>query len=204
MKRICTLLVAAFSVTGMNAQTAVDGAAAGVYEFADGHAGKRGSQDIGAGGESSGEGNVLWKGSQMFDSWSASILIGVGELGAVAVGDIIRVDFTDRTDAFDPVFKKSDWTDLAGMQDRIVRTDTYFEAPVDAESIAEMQASGLRFQGLGFTATSVRLIKATPLIKIPYSEPLRPTSTRHSLSGQKVSSSYKGIVIQDGKKILVQ
>ena len=50
----------------------------------------------------------------------------------------------------------NDWSDWTEFQ----RTDGdgYFEAAVPEAAIEELKASGLRFQGVGFTVTAVTII----------------------------------------------
>lgn len=188
MKRIFTLMIAAFFAAGMSAQTTAGGDV---------------PDDVASGEDGKIE---LWSGAQVFDSWEATIVIDATKFATAEAGDLVRANFKDKGADFNPIFKiVSSYADLEGMQSQIVRADTYFEAPVNAEVLAELKAHGLRFQGLGFTLTSVELVKTTPLLKIPpLTYPKMRDTARYNLSGQKVDGNYKGVVIQDGKKFVVK
>jgi hypothetical protein len=101
---------------------------------------------------------VLYDGDPVvYDSWSASqVVTGFND---VAEGFIIRVTIKDKGDDYNPIFKHvSDWSDWTELQSGKIDTDTGFETVVPAEAIDELKASGLRFQGLGFTIVKVELI----------------------------------------------
>ena len=103
---------------------------------------------------------VLFDGDPVvYDSWSASqVVTGFND---VAEGFIIRVTIKDKGDDYNPIFKHvSDWSDWTELQNGKIDTDTGFETTVPAEAIDELKASGLRFQGLGFTIVKVELIPA--------------------------------------------
>ena len=103
---------------------------------------------------------VLFDGDPVvYDSWSASqVVTGFND---VAEGFIIRVTIKDKGDDYNPIFKHvSDWSDWTELQNGKIETDTGFETTVPAEAIDELKASGLRFQGLGFTIVKVELIPA--------------------------------------------
>ena len=104
------------------------------------------------------EDKVLFDGDPVvYDSWSASqVVTGFND---VAEGFIIRVTIKDKGDDYNPIFKHvSDWSDWTELQNGKIDTDTGFETVVPAEAIDELKASGLRFQGLGFTIVKVELI----------------------------------------------
>ena len=50
------------------------------------------------------------------------------------------------------------WGDWSEFQDNIFKGDEYFEAPIPAGAMDELQSAGLRFQGIGFTVTKVMLL----------------------------------------------
>jgi hypothetical protein len=76
----------------------------------------------------------------------------------VVEGAVIRVYYKDKGDDYLPIFKHvSDWNDWSALQDIKKEYDGFFETTVPADAIDELKADGLRFQGLGFTITSVIL-----------------------------------------------
>nr|ACA61143.1 putative polygalacturonase [uncultured microorganism] len=103
---------------------------------------------------------VLWDQETAFADWSATIVIGPEQFANVVEGGIIRVYIKDKGDDYNPIFKHVDsWGDWNEFQANKVDEDGYFEAPVPAEAIEELQTSGLRFQGIGFTITKVELLQ---------------------------------------------
>lgn len=90
---------------------------------------------------------------------------GAGTNGAPQVGDKIRVYYSGRNSNFYPIFKHSynsggspaDWTELQQTITHVY--DSYFEATIPNQATAdELTAQGLRFQGRGFTITSIDIV----------------------------------------------
>ena len=102
---------------------------------------------------------TLFEGEAVFDSWSATLVIDPVKFVDVVEEGIIRVYYKDKGDDFNPIYKHvASWGDWAEFQNIInTKTDGYFEAKVTPEVIDELKSEGLRFQGLGFTITSVIL-----------------------------------------------
>jgi hypothetical protein len=147
---------------------------------------------------------VIWSGEEVFNSWGSTIVIEADKFADAAVGDIIRVNFIDKGSDYNPIYKHvSDWSDFTELQSQKKDGDTYFEAPIPAEALAELQSSGLRFQGLGFTIKNVELIKITTGINAAVAEKTE-SAPAYNVAGQKVSANYKGIVIRNGKKYVVK
>lgn len=103
---------------------------------------------------------TIWDTETVFDGWSATILIGSDQFASVEEGDIVRVYIKDKGDDYNPIYKHEDWSDWNEFQSNKLDADGYFEAPIPADAIAELQTTGLRFQGLGFTIVKVELIPA--------------------------------------------
>ncbi len=104
--------------------------------------------------------NTLWDEETPFADWSATIAIPAEKFADVAEGAVIRVYYSDKTADFNPIFKHVDsWADWNEFQSIMVVTGEYFESTVSADVIAELQASGLRFQGVGFTVTKITLMQ---------------------------------------------
>jgi hypothetical protein len=101
---------------------------------------------------------VLFEGESVFDSWSATMVIEAGLFADVVEGAVITVTIKDKGDDYNPIFKHvSDWSDWTELQGAKVDADNNFSAVIPAEAIDELKASGLRFQGLGFTVVKVTL-----------------------------------------------
>lgn len=102
---------------------------------------------------------TIWEGESVFDSWSATLVIEADKFASVEAGNVIRVTIKDKGSDFNPIFKHvADWSDWAELQGTRQDGDAYFQATVPAEAIDELKASGLRFQGVGFTIVKVSLM----------------------------------------------
>ena len=156
---------------------------------------------VGEGGGSQPAGNtVLWEGPMVFDGWSVSFVIEPEKFANVKAGDIIRANFTDKGADFNPIYKHvNDWSDWTDFQNAMERQDTYIQAPVTEAAIAELQSTGLRFQGVGFTMTSVELISSTTGIQAVKNMKAE-SNVIYNLAGQRVDANYKGVVIINGFK----
>ncbi|MCR4859677.1 MAG: hypothetical protein K5910_03330 [Bacteroidales bacterium] len=113
---------------------------------------------VGGGGHTEIQEISVWDTETAFADWSATIVIAPEKFADVQEGAIVRVYIKDKGDDYNPIFKHVDnWADWNELQSSKVDADGYFEATVPADAIAELQASGLRFQGIGFTITKVTL-----------------------------------------------
>ena len=102
-------------------------------------------------------GTVVFDTETVFDSWSATLVVDPAKFADVKAGNVVRVYIKDKTGEYNPIFKHvNDWSDWTEFQ----RTDGdgYFEAAVPEAAIEELKASGLRFQGVGFTVTAITII----------------------------------------------
>ena len=156
---------------------------------------------VGEGGGSQPAGNtVLWEGPMVFDGWSVSFVIEPEKFANVKAGDIIRANYTDKGADFNPIYKHvNDWSDWTDFQNAMERQDTYIQAPVTEAAIAELQSTGLRFQGVGFTMTSVELISSTTGIQAVKNMKAE-SNVIYNLAGQRVDANYKGVVVVNGQK----
>jgi hypothetical protein len=102
---------------------------------------------------------TLWEQETVFDGWSVSFVIDPSLFAKAKEGYIVRVFIKDKTDEYNPIYKHVDsWGDWTEFQSEISHTDEYFQAPIPASAMDELQSAGLRFQGVGFTVTKVMLI----------------------------------------------
>ena len=103
---------------------------------------------------------TIWEQEVVFDSWSATLVVAPAMFAKAKEGYIVRVFYKDKGDDFNPIYKhvNQNWSDWTSFQDKIVRKDEYFEAPIPADALDELTTDGLRFQGLGFTVTKIILI----------------------------------------------
>lgn len=105
------------------------------------------------------EETTIWDQETVFDGWSVSFVIDPSIFATVKEGDIVRVYIKDKGSDYNPLYKHVDsWGDWTEFQGEISHTDEYFQAPIPAGALEELQSAGLRFQGVGFTVTKVTLI----------------------------------------------
>ena len=94
------------------------------------------------------------------DNWGTKIDINNGNFSNAKLGDIVRVNYKDRRNNFNPVFKKGGtWSDFPYQ---LTREDgnNYFQFTINQDNVLnELKSNGLSLQGLGFTLTSVQLIQ---------------------------------------------
>lgn len=104
--------------------------------------------------------STLWSGETIFnDDWKETIVIDAGKFTNAKAGDIVRVYIRNKASNYTSIFKHvDDWSDWAGFQNYKTDTDEYFQAPIPSDGLNELKSKGLRFQGLGFTATKIVLI----------------------------------------------
>lgn len=102
--------------------------------------------------------STLWSGETVFnDDWKETIVIDAGKFTNAKADDIIRVYIRNKASNYTSIFKHvDDWSDWAGFNK--TDTDEYFQAPIPSDGLNELKSKGLRFQGLGFTATKIVLI----------------------------------------------
>lgn len=105
---------------------------------------------------------TLWNTETVFNSWDATIVIDANKFANAKAGDIVRVYIKDKTSDYNPIYKHVDsWSDWTGFQNKINKDNNeYFQATIPnvADDLNELKSKGLRFQGLGFTATKIVLI----------------------------------------------
>ena len=108
------------------------------------------------------------------DNWGTHITISNGQFTNANIGDIIRVNYKNIRDNFNPVLKQggNNWykdffkpgsNQNPGLFDTWTLTyangDNYFQWTInDSDALSYIKSNGLSLQGLGFTLTSVELI----------------------------------------------
>lgn len=106
--------------------------------------------------------STLWSGETVFnDDWKETIVIDAGKFTNAKAGDIVRVYIRNKGSNYNPIFKHvDDWSDWTGFQGNIDKNSSneYFQAPIPSDGLNELKSKGLRFQGIGFTATKIVLI----------------------------------------------
>ncbi len=149
---------------------------------------------------------TMWEDELVYSGWSVSSTVDAKYFGVAQVGDIIYCSVKDVTDKYNPIFKiVSSWDDLTDIQGTLAKDNNHFEGTISTDAaLKTLKNEGLRFQGEGFTLTKVEL-------KIPTETGINTTKAVkaendvcYNLAGQKVNAGYKGVVIMNGKKVVVK
>ena len=86
-------------------------------------------------------------------------MVDAAKFADVKEGDTIRVFIKDKGADYNAIFKHvEDWQDWAELQGVKEDAADYFQAVVPAAAVDELKEKGLRFQGVGFTIVSVKLL----------------------------------------------
>ena len=102
---------------------------------------------------------TLFDTETVFGDWSATCVVDAAKFADVKEGDTIRVFIKDKGADYNAIFKHvEDWQDWAELQGVKEDAADYFQAVVPAAAVDELKEKGLRFQGVGFTIVSVKLL----------------------------------------------
>lgn len=171
--------------------------------------------------------SVLFEGEKALDSWGANIMISKDNFADVSAGDVIRITAKpgaavagwDYGAQVLPKTQRAGWDAIAGTLNfdeegskDIVLSDDAIEVKNGSEAnaekvsttmIAELKEFGLVLQGMGSVVTKVELLKSqTNGISSSVVTPTTKSTKTYNLAGQEVNASYKGVVIQNGKKFV--
>ena len=147
----------------------------------------------------------MWEGELVYDGWGVSSTIDAKYFDVAEVGDVIYCTVKDVTADYNPIFKYQNYQDFTELMAEGVfaKDENHFESTIDAAALAYLQPNGLRFQGLGFTLTKVEL-KVPDDTGVDAITVSQKGGVRYNLAGQKVDASYKGIVIENGRKVVIK
>lgn len=148
---------------------------------------------------------TMWEGNHVYpDGWSATDVIDAKFFDVAKVGDIIYCTVSDDANA-NFIFKHvSDWSDYTELESGKEKGDGYVKTTIpSADVITELKKNGLRIQGILFTLLKVELqVPASTGISSVKNEVENENAPIYNLAGQRVDASYKGVVIQNGKKFI--
>ncbi|MDO5527760.1 MAG: hypothetical protein Q4F85_16935 [Prevotella sp.] len=80
---------------------------------------------------------------------------------------------------------------------------TTYVLPLTDEDIATLKSEGLRISGFNMTVTKITSSVVDGINAIEAAKPVQ-NNMMYNLAGQKVGAGYKGIVIKNGKKVIVK
>jgi hypothetical protein len=148
---------------------------------------------------------TMWEGNHEYpDGWSATDVIDAKFFDVAKVGDIIYCTISDDASA-NLIFKHvSSWADFAELESGKEKGTGYVKTTIPSdEVISELKKNGLRIQGIFFTLLKVELqVPSSTEISSVKNEVDSSNAPIYNLAGQRVDKSFKGVVIQNGKKFI--
>lgn len=165
---------------------------------------------------------VIWEGNADFGTswdWDSTIGLSGSAFSRVKSGESLVFEFTTNSDAEYSQLKIlfGQWgNDNHNMPSALVgvANDTYDTFDINAGStsytltltdddIATLKSEGLRISGFNMTVTKITSVQATAINNVESFNKVNDDNI-YNIAGQKVDDSYKGIVIKNGKKVVVK
>ena len=159
----------------------------------------------------------IWSGECVFGSWESGFSVPAEKFANASAGDVLEFVYTT-----DPETTEKWWqfkTIFAGTQEAlssnksdlneydcatVVSGSTSYKIVLNAEDIAKLKVTGLFVNGHYNIVTAVNLIQPVKDPSTGINNALVAPAARnakvYNLAGQQVNASYKGVVIQNGKK----
>ena len=153
---------------------------------------------------------TVWEGSEAI-SWNTEVAPGIqfetpeGIFSGLKKDNVIRIYTTTTYEEPQYVitYKKGDsweWTDLATTV-----ADGVISYIVEDETIAkEIAERGLVIRGQAYTITKITVASSSATGISPINRVVQSNTNIYNLCGQKVTMAKKGLIIKDGKKIVVK
>ena len=168
--------------------------------------------------------SVLFEGEKALDSWGANIMISKDYFTDLKAGDVLRITAKPGA-AIDgwtygaqvlTKTQRAGWDVIAGtlvfdgeeskdisVNDDVIQIKNGETEKVSTTMIEELKEYGLVLQGMGSVVSKVELLASqTDGISHAVVTPAVKTTKTYNLAGQEVNASYKGVVVQNGKKFV--
>ena len=161
----------------------------------------------------------IWSGECVFGSWESGFSVPAEKFANASAGDVLEFVYTT-----DPETTEKWWqfkTIFAGTQEAlssnksdlneydcatVASGSTSYKIVLNAEDIAKLKVTGLFVNGHYNIVTAVNLIQPVKDPSTGINNALVAPAARnakvYNLAGQQVNASYKGVVIQNGKKFV--
>ena len=160
----------------------------------------------------------IWSGECVFGSWESGFSVPAEKFANASAGDVLEFVYTT-----DPETTEKWWqfkTIFAGTQEAlssnksdlneydcatVASGSTSYKIVLNAEDIAKLKVTGLFVNGHYNIVTAVNLIQpvknpSTGINNASVVAPVAKNAKVYNLAGQQVNASYKGVLIQNGKK----
>lgn len=159
----------------------------------------------------------IWSGECVFGNWTDGFSVPADKFANASAGDVLEFVYTTDTETtekwwqFKTIFADTQEA-LSSNKDELNEYDcatvasgsTSYKIVLNAEDIAKLKVTGLFVNGHYNIVTAVNLIQP---VKDPSTginnalvAPVAKNAPIYNLAGQQVNASYKGVVIQNGKK----
>ena len=162
---------------------------------------------------------TIWEGQVATGNWASGIGIEKEKFATVKEGDILEIVYTvDNSEGATYFQFKTDIPDLdetlssnaSSLNDwgcaTVSATGTSFKITINSADAQKLKEHGLYIGGYYCIATAVNLIQETSSTGINSSKAVaqQNNAVRFNLAGQKVGAGFKGLVIMNGKKMMVK
>jgi len=161
------------------------------------------------------ESTVLWEGECVFDNWTGGFSVTADKFANANAGDVIEFVYTtaETTETWwqiKTIYAETETTLEGNAGDlneygcaSVSQGSTSYKITLTANDVANLKEKGLFANGHFLVVTKVNLIKATGIGAVEIAKPAQ-SDVMYNLAGQKVGADYKGIVIKNGKKMVVK
>lgn len=161
------------------------------------------------------ESSVLWEGECAFGNWANGASIDAAKFANIAEGDGLLFTFT--TDESNPntwwqiktnckdvpltsnATELNEWDVVSFSQGA-----TSYKITLNATDVANLKEAGLYVGGYYLILTKVEQVKTVTGINTVAKTAAVQNGARYNLAGQLVDEGYKGLVIMNGKKVVIK
>ena len=162
----------------------------------------------------------IWSGECVFGNWTDGFSVPADKFANASAGDVLEFVYTTDTETtekwwqFKTIFADTEEV-LSSNKDDLNKYDcatvasgsTSYKIVLNAEDIEKLKVKGLFVNGHYNIVTAANLIQpvknpSTGINNALLVVPVAKNAPVYNLAGQQVNASYKGVVIQNGKKFV--
>ena len=162
----------------------------------------------------------IWSGECVFGNWTGGFSVPAEKFANASAGDVLEFVYTTDTETtekwwqFKTIFADTEEV-LSSNKDDLNKYDcatvasgsTSYKIVLNAEDIEKLKVKGLFVNGHYNIVTAANLIQpvknpSTGINNALLVVPVAKNAPVYNLAGQQVNASYKGVVIQNGKKFV--
>lgn len=163
---------------------------------------------------------AIWEGNTAFGNWENGFSIGKDKFATAKAGDIMELVYSADTSTGANYHQfKTQYSDVDEVLTSnaselnewncatVPANGTSYKITLNETDVAKLKELGLYVGGYYCIVTQVNLIQEVgeaPSTGITAVKTVQQNAVRYNLAGQKVDQDYKGVVIENGKKIVVK